>query len=80
MKPKAFLLVALKRHGQAPVAESTLLLELGIAYPESTRTERREWLGELEESGHVAGRNDDLLGRQWALTPAGLARARELDR
>lgn len=80
MKPKPFLLVALKRHGAEPVAESTLLLELGLAFPESTKTERREWLSELEESGHVAGRNDELLGRQWALTPAGLARARELDR
>jgi len=80
MKPKAFLLVALKRHGAGPVAESTLLLELGLAYPESTRTERREWLSELEEAGHVAGRNDDLLGRQWTLTPGGLAKARELDK
>jgi hypothetical protein len=76
---KAFLLKALLAAGK-PVTEDFLRGAVASAFIQVTFTshELRNYIAQLEQSGYLAGINDDVLGLVWALTPAGKIKAQQL--
>lgn len=76
---KTFVLKALlKRNG--PLSHDTLKMLVRSAFSGVALTDGdlKQWVEELQDAGHIAGTNDDLLGLVWDLTTKGKIKVQSL--